>query len=218
MEGACLIWVDAGGANIGERSWPKPAPIRVRRTATGALCATTLGTRKWPSRHTTVFLHGGRDEVAAGVMVFDPQWYREVFFLSYKAELRKLMAQGMITTDQGMLTLLVQVLPITLLVPSYAKMAERLLLQGGTPCVAPRCHAGVAKEDNPSENTRVTMVTTVVYTEERWNSNSEQHKKEKEGGWIHHFAAKPVNIYINNVDGSMKFPFLNKKRAEIVTV
>lgn len=145
IDGSCLIWMDVRGVGVGAARWPVDTQLTIRRTHTAAFTATTTNPSNWPSRHTTIYLHGARNEVAACVMVFDAQWYRKTFFPEYREELRRVMHDGEITTDQGMLTLLVQTFPkITLLQPSYDRMAQRLLLEGDDPCSPPACRSAPA--------------------------------------------------------------------------
>tara|TARA_X000000368_G_scaffold380117_1_gene335691 strand:- start:7743 stop:9914 length:2172 start_codon:yes stop_codon:yes gene_type:complete len=138
--GGCVVWIDAGGLNIAKQTWKRDARLALRRTDTASFCSTASNPVKWPSHHTTVYLHGPRHEIAAGLMIFDPGFLTRTFFVSFQSLLQSLYESREVTTDQAMLTLMVQKFPeIILLQPSYDKMAERLLLWGNTPCKPPAC-------------------------------------------------------------------------------
>jgi hypothetical protein len=127
ITGQCLVWVDAGiyRHKSSTEGFAEKSALSLVRTNTAVLSAS--GTN-WPKMFQSVYLYGGRDEVAAGVMIFDSAWFMSTFFKSFKTLLNRIVKKGEITTDQGMLTLLVQQFPhARILKPSYSRILERML-------------------------------------------------------------------------------------------
>lgn len=85
----------------------------------------------WAPRQNTIFLSGARREIAATVMVFNRTWFQSVFFDRYKSLRLALLNDSLVTSEQGMLTLMAQQPDnnIVMQTPSYARIAARLLCQ-----------------------------------------------------------------------------------------
>lgn len=141
IQGACIVWIDASVGNMKKiygkwtlnegSSWNENASLSILRTERAVLAISDKYPKKWPTQHTTVFLHGPRVEVAGRVMIFDPHWYIHSFYAKYKKLLNSLYKSNVVTTEQAMLTLLVQTIPgIILSDPSYYRIYERFLFQG----------------------------------------------------------------------------------------
>lgn len=125
-EGACLVWIDIGiYRHRGHVKGFEGSNLSPMRSNTAVFSVSGLG--QWPSRDHTIYLYGIRQEVAGGVMIFDSSWYRSTFLPAYQQMVNQLLKNKEVTTDQGVLSLMVQTLPVKLLTPSYYKIMARML-------------------------------------------------------------------------------------------
>ena len=129
---SCIVWVDSG-LNRHPRStkdFDKSRKLSLVRSDTAVF---SVSGTNWPTRDHTVFLWGPRHEVAAGIMTFDPTWFKTTFMPALRNKLKQLFERQEVTTEQGLLTLLVQDLEahrLTLLTPSYDRIMMRMLMGG----------------------------------------------------------------------------------------
>lgn len=122
-----IAWVDAGlFRHESSSAGFDTCPIRYQRVRGALLAVSDYG--PYPSALRTIYLAGPRREVAAGVMVFNRTWYRDVLYNKYRKARLRLHNQSMTTTEQGILTLLAQRVPeIHQQTPNYERIAARLL-------------------------------------------------------------------------------------------
>ena len=122
-----LIWIDAGlfRHEPNSRGFAECTELCPVQTATAAFSMSSLG-GAWTPRLNSIYLAGPRKELAATVMVFARQWYPS-FLTAYTRRLRAMLRKGYVTTEQASLTLMAQHTTFTLMVPSYERIATRML-------------------------------------------------------------------------------------------
>ena len=138
-----LVWIDAGlfrnkGNSKGFYYCDALCPVL---TDTAAFSISSLSA-SWAPRLNTIYVAGGRKEIAAGVMVFNRRWYK-TFLKTYINLLRSMLREGYVTTEQALLTLMAQKTKFTLMEPSYYRIATRML------CSDARNNRCKTKNDKP---------------------------------------------------------------------
>jgi hypothetical protein len=106
-----FTWIDAGifrhlhfvdGANFSSIAGDKCYLTKTARFATQSPRS------EWPPTYNTIYLFQGRREVAAPVMTFNKQYFKSKFFAKYLALFRDLLNENVTTSEQGLLSLLIQ--------------------------------------------------------------------------------------------------------------
>jgi hypothetical protein len=124
-----ITWIDAGiYRHAGVVKGFDPKSIGCYNTSTCRLSTSVNSNSAWPSKRVSIFLDGDRREVAAGVMTFNTKFLINEFSPRYFDMLKRLLKQRYITTEQGLLSLLVQEMPeVDHIAVGYADIARYML-------------------------------------------------------------------------------------------